>query len=265
MPTSSLDTNGRIWSFLCGDAHDDDDDFADADDSKHVVYGGLPGRGHKGLDSGGGSAAWHSQLWHPKADVGPRYNLNKKYKTERRKKHKILLCAVFFGFSRCKTDRLTWDFGGDLLLQGPRCLLGAVESHGMEDSTRCKTAHSWYFAPILIQSWDNILILTSTILDLMMKKAAGSRGWWWKAFAWLYGRRHAKFLRAISFCSILFANGFSQTALRFLSLEIWLVKMRNTTVRGCPHIMSANRQPLSSFGRPPLYQCLQEPPLRRLT
>ena len=33
-----------------------DDDFADADDSKHVVYGGLPARGHKGLGSGGPSA-----------------------------------------------------------------------------------------------------------------------------------------------------------------------------------------------------------------
>ena len=54
MPTSVLDTNCRIWSFLCGDDDEDDDD--DADDSKHVVYGGLPARGHKGLGSGGPSA-----------------------------------------------------------------------------------------------------------------------------------------------------------------------------------------------------------------
>ena len=91
-----------------------------------------------------------------------------------------------------------------------------------------KTAHFWYFAPISILAWDNILILTPRILDLIMKKAAGRRGWWWKPFAWLYGRRHAKFLWAIIFCSNVFANDFFQTALRFLSLEIWLVKMRNT-------------------------------------
>ena len=49
--------------------------------------------------------------------------------------HEILSCGAFFGFSRCETDRLTLDFGGDLLLLGPRCLLVAVGSHRMKDST----------------------------------------------------------------------------------------------------------------------------------
>ena len=142
-------------------------------------------------------------------------------KCENKHTRNTLLWCIFWHFQMgdWQTDFGLWRWPA---IAGSQM---SVESHGMEDS---RTAHFWYFAPISVLAWDNILILTPTILDLIMKKAAGRRGWWWKPFAWLYGCRHAKFLWAIIFCSNVFANDFFQTALRFLSLEIWLVKIRNT-------------------------------------
>ena len=45
----------------------------------------------------------------------------------------------------------------------------------------------------------NIDLIVCAIF-LISEKGAGSKGWWWKPFARLYGRRHAKFLLAIIFC-----------------------------------------------------------------
>ena len=73
MPTSSLDMNCRISDLFGGNDDDDDNHFDDHDDSNHVVYG-LAGRGHKGLVSGGASAALPNSGTHNLTsvpDVGP--------------------------------------------------------------------------------------------------------------------------------------------------------------------------------------------------
>ena len=178
-----------------------------------------------------------SQLWDPQPYFGPRCGTCQFWQHCR-------ICLVLVELNQKLFQITSWL--GPPIWEVTRCLLGMVESYGRVEDTTIQTFSVFYdgrtsfliflnlhsaHATMSQQSPNFSISATesnsiSTILNTPRynhEKGVSEQGWWWKPFAWLYGRQHAKFLRATIFCFNLFADDFSQTALRSLCLEIWLV------------------------------------------